>query len=328
MSQTKPPNAPARMIEGGLRWTPDPAALDAPITQTENVYLIGHFGLADVPAEGWALRVDGMVNRPLRLTLNELRALPAVTVTAVLECYGNPLRPDEPVRRAANVRWRGVPVRDLLAMAGADPGADSLWARGLDFGRFGDWHDLGYLKDVPLEVVAERGLVAYEMNGAPLTPGHGFPARLFVPGYFGTNNVKWLDGLTIAAGRPVHPFTTQLYQRERPGSAEPVPVREIDVNSLVTGHARTGGKLTVSGWAWGAAPVTRVEIGVGDRWLPASLELREAGRFDWQRFTLDLDPATPRPGELRITARATDALGATQPLGVARNQAHTITLPG
>lgn len=328
MPQTEPPNVPARMAEGGLRWTPDPTALDAPVTETENVYLIGHFGLAEVPAEGWALRVDGMVDRPLRLSLDELRTLPAVTVTAVLECYGNPLRPDEPVRRAANVTWRGVPARDLLTMAGADAGADSLWARGLDFGRFGDWEDLDYLKDVPLAVVVERGLVAYEMNGAPLTPGHGFPARLFVPGYFGTNNVKWLDGLTVASGRPVHLFTTRLYQRERPGSIEPVPVRDIDVNSLVTGHAEAGGKLTVHGWAWGSAPVTRVEIGVGGHWLPAAVNAREPDRFDWQRFTVDLDLATLPPGERLVTARATDALGATQPLAKARNQAHTVTLPG
>jgi len=110
--------------------TVPPRALDSAVTETENVYVIGHFGIARVPAQGWSLRVDGLVGTPLRVDLEQLRALPAVSVTAVLECFGNPLRPDEPVRRVANVTWRGVPVRDLLDRAGCRPGADSLWGRG------------------------------------------------------------------------------------------------------------------------------------------------------------------------------------------------------
>lgn len=110
--------------------------------------------------------------------------------------------------------------------------------------------------------MAERGIIAYEMNGEPLTAEHGFPARLFVPGYFGTNNVKWLAALTLADRRPEHLFTTGLYQRAEPGSDVPVPVRDLDVTSLITipreGQTVRPRTVTIRGWAWSAVPVTAV----------------------------------------------------------------------
>jgi DMSO/TMAO reductase YedYZ molybdopterin-dependent catalytic subunit len=306
--------------------TVPPQALGSPVTETENVYVIGHFGIARVPDPGWSLRVDGLVGTQLRLDLEQLRALPAVSVTAVLECFGNPLRPDEPVRRVANVTWGGAPVRALLERAGALPGADSLWVGGLDSGRFGGRASQGYLKDVPLGVAADRGIVAYEMNGEPLTEEHGFPARLFVPGYFGTNNVKWLRSLTVAAGRPEHLFTTELYQRVPPGGRHPVPVRDLDVNSVLTGHSERAGVVTVYGWAWSATPVSRVQIGTDGTdgaWLDATVEPRRADAFGWQRFSRALRLG---PGAHAVTARATDSQGRVQPLAGARNEVHTVTV--
>ena len=306
--------------------TVPPHALGSPVTETENVYVIGHFGIARVPAPGWSLRVDGLVGTQLRLDLDELRALPAVNVTAVLECFGNPLRPDEPVRRVANVTWRGVPVRALLERAGARPEADGLWVGGLDSGSFAGRASQGYLKDVPLRVAADRGIVAYEMNGEPLTEEHGFPARLFIPGYFGTNNVKWLRSLTVAAGRPEHLFTTELYQRVPPGGRHPVPVRDLDVNSVLIGHSERAGVVTVHGWAWSATPVSLVRIGTDGTdgpWLDATVEPRRADAFGWQRFRGALPLA---PGSHTVTARATDSRGRVQPLAGARNEVHTVTV--
>ena len=144
-------------------------------------------------------------------------------VTAVLECFGNPLRPDEPTRRAGNVVWRGTPVEEVLALAGAHDSA-LLWAEGRDAGVFEGTPCTEYLKDLPLGVVRDRGLLAYEMNGRPLTAEHGYPVRLFVPGCFGTNNVKWLRALTVADHRPEHLFTTTLYQRRAAGSGVLEPV--------------------------------------------------------------------------------------------------------
>jgi DMSO/TMAO reductase YedYZ molybdopterin-dependent catalytic subunit len=250
-----------------------------------------------------------------------------VTVTAVLECFGNPLQPTIPVRRAANVRWRGVPVRALLDAAGVRYGASAVWARGLDSGQFDGTDCACYLKDLPLATVAERGIIAYEMNGEPLTSEHGFPARLFVPGYFGTNNVKWLAGLTLADRRPEHLFTTRLYQRVEPGADAPVPVRDLDVTSLITsprdGETVRPGSVTIRGWAWGAVPVTAVDIGVRDTWQHAVLEPGSDGSFAWQQFSADRRLG---PGDYRILARATDCRGRIQPQDGARNQIHAVSL--
>ena len=306
---------------------PAPDRLGSRITQTPDAYVIGHMGIARITAPDWSLRVDGLVGNVLRISLPELRALPAVTVTAVLECFGNPLRPAIPVRRAANVRWRGVPVRALLDAAGVRSRANIIWARGLDHGQFDGTDCACYLKDLPLATVAERGIIAHEMNGEPLTSEHGFPARLFVPGYFGTNNVKWLAALTLADRRPEHLFTTRLYQRAEPDADMPVPVRDLDVTSLITspreGQTVPPGTVTVRGWAWGAVPVTAVEIGIRDTWQRADLEPGSGGDFAWQQFSADRRLG---PGDYRIMARATDSRGRVQPQDGARNQVHAVSL--
>jgi DMSO/TMAO reductase YedYZ molybdopterin-dependent catalytic subunit len=306
---------------------PPPDRLGSRVTQTPDVYVIGHFGIARVTARDWSLRVDGLVDNVLRISLPQLRALPSVTVTAVLECFGNPLQPAIPVRRVANVCWRGVPVRALLDAAGVQPGATSVWAQGLDSGRFDGIDCACYLKDLPLATVAERGIIAYEMNGEPLTAEHGFPARLFVPGYFGTNNVKWLTALTLAGRRPGHLFTTRLYQRVEPGADVPVPVRDLDVASLITspreGLTVRPGTITIRGWAWSTAPVTAVGIGVRDTWQRAELEPRRGEDFGWQHFSADCHL---EPGDYRILAQATDCHGRVQPRAGARNQTHSVSL--
>jgi sulfane dehydrogenase subunit SoxC len=307
--------------------TPPPGRLGSRITQTPDAYVIGHLGIARVAVPDWSLRVGGLVDSELRISLPELRALPSVTVTAVLECFGNPLEPAIPVRRAANVHWRGVPVRTLLDAAGVRSRASVIWARGLDSGQFDGIDCACYLKDLPLATVAERGIIAYEMNGEPLTDEHGFPARLFVPGYFGTNHVKWLAALTLADQRPEHLFTTRLYQRVEPGADLPVPVRDLDVTSLITapreGQAVAPGTVTICGWAWSAVPVTAVDVGVLGTWQRAELEPRSGGDYAWQRFSATLHLG---PGDYRIQARATDYRGHVQPQADARNQIHSVSI--
>ncbi|MHC1559002.1 molybdopterin-dependent oxidoreductase [Actinomycetospora sp. C-140] len=324
-----PTGLPRMAPAATTKWQPPPARLAAPTTPVDALYVIGHFGIAHVSAEGWRLRVDGRVDRPLELGVDDLRALPSRTVHAVLECFGNPLRPDEPTRRAGNVVWRGAPVAAVLDLAGASDGS-VLVAQGHDRGIFDDTPCTEYLKDLPLDVVRERGILAYEMNGEPLTAEHGHPVRLFVPGYFGTNNVKWLRSLTVSDRRPEHLFTTTLYQRPRPGTADLEPVRDLDVNSLVTGVRRDGSVLRVTGWAWGSTPVVGVEVGVAaapddvDGWIAAELSPPVGGPFGWRRFVAEL-PTGPAAGV--VVVRARDEAGRRQPLRGARNEVVTAPVP-
>ncbi len=320
---SRPPRTPMSPA-GTTKWQRAPEALGAPVTAVDDLYVIGHFGIAQVDAASWRLRVEGRVRRPLELDVDALRAMPSVTEQAVLECFGNPLRPAEPTRRVGNVRWRGTPVAAVLELAGAEDAA-LVWAEGHDSGVFEGTACGEYLKDLPLDVVRERGLLAYEMNGEPLTAEHGHPVRLFVPGYFGTNNVKWLRRLTVADERPEHLFTTTLYQRPGPGG-DLAPVRDLDVNSLVTDVRDTGPTLLVAGWAWGSAAVVDVEVGVDDgEPAPAVLDPPVGGVFSWRRFRADVPHP---PGARAVWARARDASGARQSTSGARNARHVVGAPG
>ena len=92
--------------------------LNAPVTPTDAVYVIAHMGVARVEVAPWRLTVDGLVERPYALDYREVTALPAREVTAVIECYGNPVEPDVPTRRVGNVVWRGVPLAQVVRRAG------------------------------------------------------------------------------------------------------------------------------------------------------------------------------------------------------------------
>jgi DMSO/TMAO reductase YedYZ molybdopterin-dependent catalytic subunit len=296
------------------------------VTPAEDVYVIAHMGIAQVDVARWRLRVEGLVDHPFELDYDGLTALPATEVTAVLECFGNPVEPEVPTRRAGNVQWRGVRLGHLLERAAVRPGARLVCAEGLDSGTFAGVHSDRYVKDIPLERALQPDvLVAWALNGAPLSAEHGFPARLFVPGYFGTNAVKWLSRLTLAADRPEGLFTTRLYNR--PGEGGPRPVRELDVHSVIVspadGARLVPGAQVVQGWAWSAWPVRTVEISTdgGATWQPARLGPRGADH-QWQAFELRWD-AAPGPHELQV--RATDGEGRAQPTH-GRNRIHTVSV--
>ncbi|HEV8585588.1 MAG TPA: molybdopterin-dependent oxidoreductase [Methylomirabilota bacterium] len=297
--------------------------LAPPVTPSDDVYVIAHMGIARVDVKGWRLRVDGLVERPFALDYDALTSLPATEVTAVLECFGNPVEPDVATRRVGNVVWRGVRLSHLLERAGVRPDARLVCPEGLDSGTFATVHSDRYVKDLPLARALEPDvLVAWALNGEPLSAEHGFPARVVVPGYFGTNNVKWLSRLTLAAERPESLFTTRLYMR----GAE--PVRDLDVHAVIVAPADGAllerGRQTVLGWAWSAAPVRAVEVSTdaGQTWHPARIEARGADH-QWQAFTREWEADAPGTYELHV--RATDARGHTQP-AAGRNRIHIIKI--
>jgi sulfane dehydrogenase subunit SoxC len=330
-----------RHMDGERPVTMDPAAtyrrlvpvdrLAAPVTPVEDVYVIAHMGIARVDAARWRLTVDGLVERPFALDLAGLTALPPVEVAAVLECYGNPVEPDVPTRRVASVVWRGVRLRDVLERAGVRPEARYVCPEGLDAGVFAGVHSDRYVKDLPRARALEPDvLVAWAMNGDPLTAEHGFPARVVVPGYFGTCNVKWLARLTLAAERPDSFFTTRLYNRRVVVDGQPVlqPVRELDVHAVIVtpaeGASLVRGPQAVRGWAWSAGEIARVDVSAdgGATWAPAEVGPRGAGH-PWQPFAFAWTPAAP--GAHVLQARATDRQGRVQP-AAGRNRIHAVTV--
>lgn len=304
-----------------------PHDLTEAITPVRDLFVLSHLGArrAVAPA-AWTLQIGGMVARPLCLSLADLAAMPQVSTDAVHQCAGNPLAPTVPTRRVACVHWGGVRLGDVLARAAPTAGAAFVWSDGADSGSFAGELVGCYRKDLQLASVAAQGaLLATHLNGAPLPPDHGGPLRLVVPGFYGTNSVKWLWRLTLADCRVDGIFTTRFYND--PGAADglPRPVWVLAPEAVFVAPApgaRVGGSVPLHGWAWSDAPVLRVAISAdaGVTWADAHLAPRaERG---WQAWTATWAP--PCPGPYRLLCRATDATGATQPLDGARNAVHGV----
>lgn len=305
-----------------------PASLADEFTATGDLHVLAHGDVPQVPAEGWALEICGLVRQRLTVTMADLLALPQRELVAIHQCAGNPLDPTVPARQIANVTWRGVDLRDLLAEAGVEHSATLLWAWGLDGGSFVGRTFVHYVKDIPLERIAEGDvLIAHTLNGEPLSVSNGFPARLLVPGYYGTNSVKWLCRLELADRRPEGLFTTELYNDPVEGGGTR-PVWHIAPESMIyfpTPDARLDrGPHTVRGRAWASEEIAAVDVSFdgGGSWSAAQV----TGRHErgWHSFSIDWRP--PAPGAYVLQCRASGASGDTQPAAGARNAIYSVSV--
>jgi DMSO/TMAO reductase YedYZ molybdopterin-dependent catalytic subunit len=133
-------------------------------------------------------------------------------VTSVHQCAGSPLQPREPTQRVCNVRWAGARLTDILAECEPRSPARFVWSTGADYGDFGGVSVDAYVKDIPIERVKSDVLVAYEMNGKPLTPEHGFPARLVVPGFLRYEQCEVAHACDVGRRASVGAFHNALVQ--------------------------------------------------------------------------------------------------------------------
>jgi DMSO/TMAO reductase YedYZ molybdopterin-dependent catalytic subunit len=192
-------------------------ALDGPITAEGRLYVRSHFPVPDLNPDTWRLTVRGRVSSPLKLSLEDLRALPETTRTTTMECAGNGrvhLSPRMPgvqwdLGAVGTAQWTGVLLRDVLEHTGVGAGALEVVLEGADCGALtepgrtpGDIH---YARSLPLSKATEDVVLAYAMNGRPLTPDHGFPLRAVVPGWYGMAAVKWLTTVQVT-DRPFQGF--------------------------------------------------------------------------------------------------------------------------
>jgi len=306
--------------------------LDSFITPLDAFFVRGHMTAPSADAAAWELGVDGDVRSPRMLSVADLRALPAVSVTATLECAGNGRAFfDPPVagiqwRKGAvgTSRWTGARLRDVLAAAGATPGATHVWMAGGD-------RPLGtqpaFVRQVPWpKAIDADTIVAYEMDGQPIPLLHGAPLRAIIPGWEGAYSVKWLQRLTVASHEHDGFWVASAYRypvrRVRPGAAvdarDQAPLTGLAVKSLITrpldGGVVAPGQVHIAGFAWaGESRITRVEVSTdgGAAWSAARLT-GPVHKYAWRRFEYD---ATLRQPEVHtILSRATDEHGATQPI--------------
>ncbi|WYZ45667.1 hypothetical protein EsH8_VIII_000983 [Colletotrichum jinshuiense] len=315
-----------------IRHPPAPHLLDAFITPDKQLFQTIHMGAAVVDKTQWLLVVDGLVARSFALSLEQLLQLPRKSVTAFHECYGSPTKPPtEAVWRIGNVTWTGVPLADLLALAQPVPGATYVWSEGLDHGTFAGVTADRYQKDLPIEkAMSPEVLVAYQMNGEPLSKERGGPVRLVVPGWFGTNMTKWLCRLSLRNKRAEGPYTTIFYNEldpTDPGGKRKRPVWEVEVNSMITkpepGTVFQNAEVAVEGWAWCHEQVTSVSVSAnqGASWTDASVTPRK--EFEWQRWSAVLNL---EPGDYNLLAQATSTSRHKQPLSGRRNHVHSVQI--
>jgi sulfane dehydrogenase subunit SoxC len=306
-------------------------ALAYDVTPVGMHYLLTHYDVPRVEPATWTLEVDGAVERPLSLSLDDLRARAAVTSEVTFECAGNgralldprPISQPWLLEAVGTGAWTGTPLAALLAEAGVREGAVEVLFTGLDRGVEGEIEQ-SFQRGLALaDATRDEVLLAWGLNGGPLPPQHGFPLRLVVPGWYGMTNVKWLARITVLD----EPFTgyqnARGYRLRQDPDEEGSPVSRMTVRALMVPpgipdfatrrrFASPDGQ-TIEGRAWsGQGTVESVEVSSdgGDTWRPAALDPASAPHA-WRRWTFAWHP--DGPGDYELCCRATDSAGNRQP---------------
>jgi len=282
------------------------------------------------PAQ-WTLRVEGEVDQPLVLRLDELRAMPMVTLDALLECAGNGRAFHRP--RASGIQWeygavgnqswRGVRLADILARAKPKATARHVAFDGADKPPTPQAPD--FIRSVPLWKAQEQHtLVALEMGGKSIPHLHGGPVRAIVPGFVGSASSKWLERIMVLPNEFDGFYMKSNYTAPRADNDKEIySLQSLEVKSIIVGPADGAklapGKVTVWGWAWaGEGELTGIDVSGdgGQTWTPAAFT-GPSGRYAWRKFEFPWDA---KPGAHTLMARASDSFGRVQPATRAHNR--------
>lgn len=306
-SATNVPNSPAPELTPAITTAPPPAenTLPAPdipapamkFTSLDDFYIQSYANTPRVEVDTWRLIIDGLVENPLTFTYEELRRLPAREVTWTLECISNPAGGN----LIGNQVWKGTPLLPLLKEAGVRPQAIRVRWYAAD----------GYSNSLPLErVMHPDTMLMYEMDGRPLTPEHGFPLRVLVPGHYGQKMPKWLQRIELI---------DQVYlgyweQRGWDDMATIKPNSRID-HPRRAFRTRLGERLTIEGVAMtDESGVARVEVGVevaqGNVLWIDTVRTYGSNPYTWVVWRTAWTP--DRTGKFRVFARTWDNRGRTQ----------------
>ncbi len=307
-------------------------ALRYPLTPVGLHYLLTHYDIPAVDAASWRLHVGGHVGNESSLSLDELQARPHVRVPVTMECAGNgratlsPRPVSQPwlLEAVGTAEWGGTPLRPLLEEAGILDGAVEVLFTGLDRGLEAELEQ-SYERSLSIgDALRDEVLLAWEINGVPLPPQHGFPLRLVVPGWYGMASVKWLDRITVL-DRPYDGYQQRWsYRLRQTEEEEGEPLTRIRPRALMvppgvpdfmSRHRIVDvGRCVLEGRAWaGGEPVAAVDVSTdgGSTWAPAELA-EPPGPFAWAAWRFEWDP--PGPGEYTLCCRARNGAGGEQPL--------------
>lgn len=309
-----------------------PEFFDSWITPVPHFFVRNHMHEPSmIDAGTWQLTIGGEVEKPLTLSLADLQKMEPYSVTNTLECAGNgrgfehPPVPGAQWQKGAvgTARFSGPRLRGLLQRAGVKPNGKHVMFHGLDEvpGKVPP-----FIRSIPVEKAMEDDtLVALQMNSAPLSKHHGFPARALVPGWIGAASCKWLSQIKVLEkefdGNFMKPGYRMPNHPLKPGEALNVddshPVTALNVKSVIAapvdGSTVRSKAVHVQGAAWaGEAEITKVEISTdaGASWQPAQLG-REHAKYAWRLWSYLWK--APRAGDYTFMSRATDSQDRVQP---------------
>jgi sulfite oxidase len=324
------------------------------VTPARHLYVLCHGAVPQIDQSTYVLRVEGEVERPLALSLERLvREFRAISMETALTCAGNRRREHHARKKLAdpllwgpgaigNPRWTGLALAELLTRARPRAGARHVWFEGLDDATLRGRQPPGFGASIPLarvhEPLAEPVLLAYAMNGAPLSRVHGYPLRSVVPGYIGARSVKWLGRIVVSSQPSNNPYFQRAHRLIGSGSSgDKEPIYSYPLNAAICTVSRQGRAVDVRGYALPpgkpGCTIERVELSVdhGRSWARARID-SPSRPYAWCLWQARLRAP---PDARYVVVRAFDSEGNAQPRraawntgGYLNNGWHSVPLPG
>ncbi len=306
------------------RRTLDVRKIDGPYTPKDQFFTTQHYGHPVVDPATFALKITGLVERPKSFSLAELQKMKSTEMAIGFECSGN-RRPLQGL--AGNAKWTGLPLRTVLDLAGVKPAAREFVFFGADH-QEEDVDFRGTISKVDQQfgrslsreqALSREPMLAWALNGEPLTKSQGAPLRLMVPGWYGVANVKWLAGIHAQEDQYLGKFQARWYRTLRGETIggetkwTETAITKMQLKSFVARVTKEGGAHKVLGVVLNdGTPIKSVEVKVDDGpWQPAKLDPATTGKYSWKLFTYTWQGATP--GAHTVVSRVTDITGKVQP---------------
>tara|TARA_B100001123_G_scaffold422922_1_gene532452 strand:- start:1442 stop:2605 length:1164 start_codon:yes stop_codon:yes gene_type:complete len=302
----------------------DVRTIDGVFTPRDKFFTTQHYGHPTINAETYRLQVSGLVERSLSLSLNEIRALPSRELVFGFECSGN----RGPINGlASNGRWTGVSLQTVLERAGvqelarefvflgADRGEEEVEFRGQSY-TVDQQYGRSLTRD---QALAPEPLLAYELDGQPLTAFQGYPLRLLVPGWYGAPNVKYLSEIHVQADQYLGKYQARWYRTLKGEMVngemkwKETAITKMRLKSFIARVSYNGRRHQVFGVVLNdGTPIRSVEVKIDNgSWELANLDSETSSQYSWKYFTYDWNGASS--GEHTVVSRVTDVNGQVQP---------------
>jgi DMSO/TMAO reductase YedYZ molybdopterin-dependent catalytic subunit len=316
------PNAPVRLL--------DIRKIDGPFTPKDQFFAINHFNRPEIDPAAYRLKITGLVNKPAEFSLADLRAMKSTELAAGYECSGNSARAMQGLSSCG--RFTGVRLSSVLKQLGVNPRAREVVFFGTDRGK----EDVvfrqqtfkieqQFARSMTLEhAMKPEPMLAYALNGDPLTLPQGFPLRLIMPGWYGVANVKWLAEVHVQEDRFLGNYQARWYRTLRGvgGTGEETDpqtqwveneVTHMQLKSVIARVRKSGNAHQVLGFVLNdGTPLKSVEVQIDNGpWQRATFD-RSNTQYSWKQFTYRWEGATA--GEHTLVSRVTDANGVVQPV--------------